>query len=497
MNDLAERALRGLDNARRQLVGYPVTSLAIGGFLASALTVAGGGRVVLGRTTTPLSTWLGLQARHPLSRPWIAASASFAGICALVVLWLIALTVLKRRAAATPGGYPAASNDRTVWTLAGIWAIPFVLGPPLLTTDVYGYVARGLLQRNGLDPYVHAPLDLGNFPVVAAIEVTWRGTSSTAGPLATLLQHAVVTLAGGNALAAVLLYRAIAVASVIAIGMLVTKLAGARHGAALSLTILNPAVLLFVISAAHLEGLLAAVLLAAVVAATRDRWILGVVLVCLAAGFAPIMLLALPVLLLAHMAVNGSRTPWAKLGVELAAAALVLTGCALSVRNGMGWVHNLDEITREHTPFAPAAVLGDLINPIIGPASGDDLAAGARIAAGLAAGAIAVYLLVTTRRRPMARTIGCILLAVGLLAPVVYPWYLLPGLLVLAPDASGARRDWVIGLSAAVCVLVPVGFASDVAVNLTRVALAGIAIVLVVRLSSRRFGADAFIVRTR
>lgn len=491
MNDLAERALHSLDTARRQLARFPVTSLAVSGFLAATLAVLGAGRVLLGSGTAPLSSWLGLQARHPIPHARMPAAASFAGICLLVVLWLVALTVLKRRAVAGAG------HDRTVWTLAGIWAVPFVVGPPLLTTDVYAYVARGLLQRNGLDPYVHAPLDLGNPPVVAAIDVTWRATPSTAGPLATWLQHAVMTVAGGNALAAVLVYRAIAIAGLIAIGVLSTRISTARSESALALTVLNPAALLFVVSAAHIEGLIAALLLGAVLAALREQWILGVVLVCVAAGFAPIALLALPALLLAHAAVNGARIPWMRLGVELGVAALVLAGSVLTVGNGMGWMHNLGDIAREHTPFAPAALLGDLINPVISSASPDDLAAGGRLAAGLAAAVLVIYLLATTRRRPLPRTVGCVLLAVAILAPVLYPWYLLWGLFLLGAEASGARRDWVIALSAAACVLTPIGFHSDVAVNLTRAALCAIALVLVVRLSSRRLGADAFFVRTR
>ncbi len=235
MNDLAERALHGLDVARRQIAAHPIPSLAAAGFASSALAVTAGGRVLLGGTAIPLTSWFGLQTQHPLDAAWIPAAVSFSGICALVAVWLAALSVLRRRE----------SDDRTAWMLAGTWALPFVVGPPLLSTDVYGYVARGLLQRHGLSPYAHSPLDLGTIPVVEAIDVNWRSTGSTAGPLASLLQHVVLSLAGGNALTAVVIYRLIAVLSAVAIGAFAAELAGKRRGAALALTVLNPAVRCF------------------------------------------------------------------------------------------------------------------------------------------------------------------------------------------------------------------------------------------------------------
>ena len=45
MNDLAEKALQGLDAARRQVVSHPATSLAVTGFLVSGFVVVAGGEV--------------------------------------------------------------------------------------------------------------------------------------------------------------------------------------------------------------------------------------------------------------------------------------------------------------------------------------------------------------------------------------------------------------------------------------------------------------------
>src|SRR4051794_41908546 len=66
MNDLAEKALRGLDVARRQVRDRPLLSLSIAGFAVSCVVVAAGGRVGAARSTRPLVDWLGVQDTHGL-----------------------------------------------------------------------------------------------------------------------------------------------------------------------------------------------------------------------------------------------------------------------------------------------------------------------------------------------------------------------------------------------------------------------------------------------
>ena len=73
-------------------------------------------------------------------------------------------------------------------------------------------------------------------------------------------------------------------------------------------------------------------------------------------------------------------------------------------------------------------------------ASYDDLAAGARITVVTAMVCVLIYLVVTARQRSLERTAGYALLALAVLSPVTYPWYLLWGVVCLAPAATGVRR---------------------------------------------------------
>lgn len=477
MNDLAERALRGLNVARGAVLARPVPCLAGVGFAAAVVTVVAGGRIGAGPAALPISSWLGLLPHVGYRVVDLAPGLVMLGGIAVLALCWIAVVVL---AAGRRVGI------RALWLTGAAWAVPFVVGPPLLSSDAYTAVARGMLARQGLSPYHHGAAAIHGEPrLVNAIEPTWRGTHATGGPLSLAIEHLFTTATAGSAVGALLLLRALAVASTVAIGRFAMDLAGPRRHPALAMTALNPAVLLYVVSGAHFEGLLGALLLAAFVRAGQRHWATAVCLACLAAGLKPVALVAVAAIIAAHAVGARRHIAWRIAARDAAIAVPVLVVCALVVPYGLGWASNLSSLTHEHTPFAPASLVSDLIAPIVSAASFDDLAVGGRIAAVLAAITVVAYLLVTVRNRPLERTVGYALLAIGLLGPVLYPWYLLWGLLCLAPTARRSLRDWVVALSIAACVLDPAGFAERTGEIVTVCGLFVVAGVLIPRLVLR------------
>ncbi|TAM90324.1 MAG: hypothetical protein EPN43_05860 [Jatrophihabitans sp.] len=461
MNDLAEHALRALDAGRRKLIAHPLPALAGAGFACAALVVVTGGRIGASPSTVPLDGWLGLQ---PTERPGSTAllgSLMFGGIVALLLLWVVTVLLLHRRT------YP----PRTPWALAAVWGAPLALGPPVLSPDIYLNAGRGLLAARGFDPYRVGVNALGNIPLLNAVDPAWRSAPSTAGPLGTLLQHAVAFLGGDNAIGTVIGLRLIGVGAVIGIGLLAAELAGPLRSTGLGLTVLNPALLLLVVNGAHLDGVLGVLLLGALLASSQRRRVLAVVLVCAAAALKPVALVAVLAVLIAHATGRRDRVSWQIAARDGALAAVCLVGFTFAVPDGLGWVRNLPTVVREHLPFAPSSVLSEVIGPMVPSASFDDLQAGGRVTVVLAAVVIIAWLLATTRHRTLDRTVGYALLTAAVLAPVVYPWYLLWAVCCLAPAAVGIRRDWVVALSAVACVLTPSGFATATAEHVTLAAL--------------------------
>jgi hypothetical protein len=458
MSELNRGTLRAAVFVRDQIRSHPATALAFSGFVAATVIVVAGGRVGTVKATIPLTDWMGLlsvQGRR--TGDYLPGALMLAGIIALIGLWIIAIRLHR-----SGGG-----SERRVWFVAGAWSVPFVIGPPMLSNDVWTYAAQGVMLRNGLDPYSVGPSALGNVHVVAAVDPAWRSVPSPYGPLATTVQHLAIAISGGSPLGAAIVFRALGVACFIAIGLLAADLAGPRRVQALTLTILNPLLLLHVVSGAHLEGIMCALLLGALVAANQRRWLLAVVLACAAGSVkAPAFIAVLAIIAMHNEGYRGWLA-WRVTARDIALAVVSVLGMTVIVHNGWGWLQALNTPTLGHTPLAPASLIGDLFDPVVRAASFDDLAAGGRITTGLAAICIVIYLTVTARRRALARTIGYGLLAVGLLGPVVYPWYLLWAVVCLAPTARSTHRDWIVVISAFACVLNPPGFTSTISTNLS------------------------------
>lgn len=436
----------------------PDWALAVGGFAAASLTVLAGGRVGTVKSVIPLTDWMGLlSVQAGRGGDYLAGSLMLVGIVFLIMLWIIAIRLHES----------GECTERRVWWIAGAWSAPFVAGPPLLSNDVWTYAAQGLLLRRGLDPYSLGPSALGDVPAMAAVDPTWRSVASPYGPLATTVQHLAIAISGGSPLGAAIVFRALGAACVIAIGVFAADLAGPRRVQALILTILNPLVLLHVISGAHLEGVMVALILAGLLAAQRRRWVLAIFLACAAGSVkAPAFVAVLAIIVVHRQGLRGWRA-WRVTARDVGVAVASGVGFTVIVRHGWGWLQALNTPALGHTALAPASLISDMFGPIVRAASFDDLAAGGRITTMLAAVCIVTYLSATARRRLLAHTIGYGLLAVGILGPVIYPWYFLWGLVCLVPTARDTQRHWIVVISGFACVFDPPGFARPTSIRLT------------------------------
>jgi hypothetical protein len=215
--------------------------------------------------------------------------------------------------------------------------------------------------------------------------------------------------------------------------------------------------------------------LAALVAAQQRRWLVSIALACLAGSVIGVGFILVPVIIAAHWLGRRSVAWWRLVGRDILVAVGTTAVAGLVVKDGFGWLWTVSKQFSAHTPFSFSGAIAKALSPVVRGASYDDLAAGARITVLTAMVCVVVYLVATTRQRALERTAGYSLLAIALLAPVLYPWYLLWGLLCLAPTVSGARRVVLVALSAAGCLLYPPGFSPTTVNVITGAALLAVA----------------------
>ena len=141
--------------------------------------------------------------------------------------------------------------------------VVFLLAPPLLSADIFGYIGLGRLPAvHHLDPYVFGTGSEPSDPIRAYLR--WHDAKSAYGPLFTILSELLVPLGIAGA---VWTFKAIAFAASLATVALVWRLAERRgHDprVAAALVGLNPLVLAFEVGGGHNDALMVAIAVAGI-----------------------------------------------------------------------------------------------------------------------------------------------------------------------------------------------------------------------------------------
>jgi Glycosyltransferase family 87 len=250
-----------------------------------------------------LPAWL----RGPLSGPgYVLLEGDFAwAMMAMTVAYLVALACTS------------ALRDR--WLIATVVAahVIFLLGPPLLSSDVFGYLdwARmGVLH--GLNPYSTQAASVVSDPVYGFVR--WHTLTSPYGPLFTLATYALVPLGLPGSLWA---FKLVVTLSSLGCAALIWRCAralGRSPRAALALYGLNPAVLVYTLGGFHNDAIMTVMVMAAVYLAVTGRERAGVVMSSLAVAVKSSAGLVIPFLIL------GASDRRRALVTALAAGAAVL-----------------------------------------------------------------------------------------------------------------------------------------------------------------------------
>jgi hypothetical protein len=240
-----------------------------------------------------------------------------------------------------------------------------LLGPPLISQDVFGYVAFARMgSLHGLDPYTHVAAEAFTDPVYPF--VGWPFKHSPYGALFTLSSYAVTPLGVAGALWA---FKAIAMASSLGAVALVARAAGrlgsSRRWAA-AFVGLNPVLLVLAVGGAHNDTLIVLVLALALAltAGASQRFRSGAGALVAGVGVKLTAGLLLPFLILAaprkrRLAVLGSALLTL---VALGALALIGFGShALGFLNAVGEQQQL--VATHSIPAETARLFGLMGTP--------------------------------------------------------------------------------------------------------------------------------------
>src|SRR3954464_6951248 len=280
--------------------------------LIAVLPAAPGSRVVLA-TAGGSPDWL-LGPFQPLGLS--GASGSSAGPLLYAGLWvaLALYAVVLLRAADI-------SRRAAIWTVAGLHVL-FLLAPPLLSQDVFSYIAYARLGiGHGLSPYTHSPVDIPHDAVFGFAGS--KDAVSVYGPAFTLLTYPLSALGVAGAYWVLKLLAAAASLGVVALVWRSAERLGRDPVWPALFVGLSPLVLVHVVSAAHNEALVVLLTMAGVYAFVRGQPRAAGFWSTFAAGFKASAGLVVPYLVL------GARPQVRRALVGAAVAALVLLALGL------------------------------------------------------------------------------------------------------------------------------------------------------------------------
>jgi len=335
-----------------------------------------------------------------------------------------------------------------VGAVIALWAIPVSLGPPLLSNDVYSYVAQGEMASRGIDPSSVGPVELGRNDFTSGADPVWRSAPAPYGPVAVFAARSAVEIAGHDQVAAINVYRVFVWIAVVmaAIGIgLIAVGNGLSAAVAIAIGIGNPIMILHVVGGVHNDALMFGFLALGLAAAQRDRKKLAVALITAATA---VKLPAAVGLLYLGWCWHGAVATWKErvvstVAVFASAAAAIVVGCFL-VGLGPGWITALKSTGKVNDTYSPTTKIGfsiaEILNAIGLNVDGQLLASGVRALGLLATAVIAFVMLMRSPRVGFIKATGVMLVAYVLLGPVIWPWYLVTGFALLAACGLGRYR---------------------------------------------------------
>jgi alpha-1,6-mannosyltransferase len=347
---------------------------------------------------------------------------------------------------------------KKLWWIFGLWSVPMIVAPPLFSRDVFSYAAQGEMTAHNISPYLYGPYTMGpaSNSYTLPVDPLWSNTPAPYGPGFLSIDGFIDKITFHHELWTVVGLRLLEVFAVILIGYGVTLLAKGLHrdpGEAFVLAAMNPLVLLTLIGGAHNDALMTGFLVVGLALAVQRHPVWALFFVALAASIK-----APAAIGLAFVAWNW-HGPEATLKQRIrpfviggVVTAAVLGATTLAAGFGFSWIDNLLSNGTVRSWAAPATGAGMAITNIAHALGAHGVELGSvlsvtRFLGLLTAVLLTLWLLWHSDQRGWVRYLGVALLLFVILGPVVQPWYLAWGIVVLAASYKGRQHFWLLLLT--------------------------------------------------
>ena len=423
------------------------------GLVATTLILAGGSFTNSPFKLDMTGTWLfGEPSANAAGTPsetkfLVAIVLVYGGLLLLMRVWLRLAEVMKLH-----GG----ASIKHLWWMLALWATPMVVAPPMFSRDVFSYAAQGEMTSYHISPYLFGPFTLGSTPFNNPVDPLWGNAPAPYGPLFLFLDGTMAKVTHHHPLATVVLLRLLETAAVALIGYGVVLLArglGRDPGEAFVLSAMNPLVLLTLIAGAHNDAIMAALLVVGIALAVQKRPLWALFFCASAAAIKAPAGLGLAYVAWTWLGARATiRQRVRPILIAFAVAGATLGLWTLLAGFGFGWVNNLLSNGTVRSWAAPATGAGMAITNTlhaIGLAAVPltTVLSITRFLGLMTAMGFAIWLLWHAERRGWVRSLGLSLLLFVELGPVVQPWYLAWGLVLLAASYRGREHFWLLALS--------------------------------------------------
>jgi hypothetical protein len=203
--------------------------------------------------------------KSPQLAGWLGGLGERLGYRGFLIALLISLAAYAGLAALARRFHTHAISKRWAIVLVAALQLIVFVGPIMLSTDVFSYVAYARMGvEHGLNPYTHGPVAIVHDPIYRYVGHDWDRVATAYGPLYTLLSYPLAPLGVVGALWGMKLEALLASAGTLALTWRCARARGFDPVAAILVVGANPLYAIYGLGGAHNDLIMMLAMMAAV-----------------------------------------------------------------------------------------------------------------------------------------------------------------------------------------------------------------------------------------